>query len=161
MAKPKKEPEAPIRVDPLLSPIEATREQIYQRLRRRLITVDGGALDGRRVVTADAILEVMEQVDLPMPHESAHSADLVSPARTRIGLRCPDCGIVNVAANVLLSVQRTSDDDGVFLKVKSKTKPVSHDCGQMVAEAVIDLPAPVEGQAPAFDAADLEPGGDG
>lgn len=117
---------------------------------QRAQTIEGGPLDGIRVVSLGHVSEAIEAVArFPLAPPDAHTAELTTPFEVVTHARCPRCG---VAAPMYLRVndELRLNEDGQTLRLTAKSKPISHVCGQ--------LPITFEqaaGQEEAFDITDI------
>lgn len=108
----------------------AILDDIVGRAEVEATTIEGGPLDGVKVVSMGKLRDVVVQhlrVDLPPPTDKF--AEVVTPAKVSVSAICPDCRLP-MAIIVNLTPQLTVTNDGAELAVKSKTKARVHVCGQ-------------------------------
>lgn len=134
-----------------------TAEQLSDQLQQALVarlrevsnisdgpegTVFSGNLPGVRIVTARDIAEVFSGT---YDVDYAHTFEAETPARGLVDVVCPDCHEIIPDVSVALKAARSSEDGtSAKVKIKAKTEPQIHVCGQRS----IPRPQPpeVEGQ---------------
>lgn len=119
-----------------LTPSEAVRLVLHERLKGKVQQVEGGPWDGMSVVT-EKDLDVAFGEALPPP--SARGAEVSTPARLVVSVICPRCHVAQQIA-LFVSPKLEIDDERTTLKLVAKAKSMGHTCGQQ------PLPLPVEGQ---------------
>lgn len=115
-----------------------TRGEVVDRTRRaallaRVQDIGYGEWEGVEVVTKKDIAEAFGE---PLPAASDRVAEVIAkvtePARIVVWAMCPRCGLP-VTVGVYLSPVLTVDTHGE-IKIKGKTKAVTHLCGQTVMQ---------------------------
>jgi hypothetical protein len=107
---------------------EQVRDVIGDALKEAVTTVEGGPMDGVRVITEEKLHEVLWQT---LPPASEHSADVRTPARVVVTTYCPQCNEPGSIA-VTLTPELRVDPSGASLRLQGKSKPAPHQCGQTV-----------------------------
>lgn len=110
----------------LRTPRESLREQLRDDLRTMTEVVRGGPWDGRAVVPVESMEEVLGR---PLPPVSENGAEVRTPARVVAYAHCPECGEPS-AIGLTVTAELLVDDDGATVRLKGKSKGVSHVCGQ-------------------------------
>lgn len=97
-------------------------------LEERLIPVEGGPLDGIRVITEGNLAEALAAVEMPPIDE--HAADLATPATVYLSALCHICG-QRAIVDIGLESKTLVDDKRRVLSAKVDAGSVVHICGQM------------------------------
>lgn len=127
-------PEEPEHVAKFTPPREAVVDLLRKRLETRIQVVNGGPMDGVRVV---AVTDLDKAFAEALPPASLFSAEVRTPAWVTVAAVCPRCGI---PAEIGLDVkpELLIDSTGSELRLKGKSKARTHVCDQMtlIAEAI-------------------------
>ena len=129
-----------------MSTVVGTRAQLVAELRVAMQakfdeiadTIEGGPLDGIRVVSAGNFGDVLSVFDVRLPAPSEHEVEVSTPATVHVAAVCPKCDIPN-PITLLVSPELRVDDTGSELRIKARAKARLHVCGQ--------LPLPEEAEA--------------
>lgn len=106
------------------------RDELRRELSERKIDVVGGELDGVPVLTIPALDEAIAAVfDQPVPAAGETRAEVETPATVLVHAFCPKCGVSN-PVNVSLTPELLVEPGIQHLRVKAKSKPRTHVCGQ-------------------------------
>ena len=101
---------------------------LADRLAQRMEVVPDGQFAGMHVITRRGAYEALSE---EFPPVSAQSAELVTPARIYVEATCPQCDIPVSTAGYIKADLHVDYEAGE-VKIKLKTKPVPHLCGQLV-----------------------------
>lgn len=115
-------------------PREAALEAVIERIEERVLTISGGDLDGMGVVTIGNIKEAFRE---PLPPISEYTAEVVTPALVYVAGVCPRCS-ERTNLRIDLGTELRVDPSGSHLRLKGKTKEVTHWCGQRTLDSEVD-----------------------
>ena len=105
---------------------KATLEDIVARGEIAAQTIEGGALDGVKVLSLGTLRNlVTEALTVRLPAPSDKFAEVTTPAKITTSAMCPECGLPTVIT-VDLTPQLTVDDDGAEITVNAKKTKRPH-----------------------------------
>jgi hypothetical protein len=105
---------------------KATLEDIVGRAEIAAQSIEGGPLDGIKVVSLGTLRNlVTEALTVRLPPPSDRFAEVTTPAKITTSALCPECDLPTVIT-VDLTPQLTVDDDGAEITVKAKTAKKPH-----------------------------------
>lgn len=135
----------------------AVVELLSRRLQDSLQDIDetGGEWRGVPVITVPALLAAIAK---PLPPLHGTQAEVATPAYVTIEAACPRCHIPQPML-LIVSVELREDEDGAELRLKGKSKPHEHVCGQ---QRLIEITPDAVGTQPMAldedDESDEQPG---
>jgi len=100
---------------------------LREALEARLQPVEGGPLDGNRILTAGDVEEAIKAAALPPPDE--HAADLAEPAQVNLTAECHFCH-EHVPVGVRLESYAKARANATTVGFLAIGSPVTHVCGQ-------------------------------
>jgi hypothetical protein len=96
-------------------------------------------LDGVPLVSRKDIDEALHAIfSQPIPAPSETTVEVSTPATVIVSALCPRCGIAQLIG-MSVHPELLIDDEGSELRVKAKSKGVSHTCGQLPLTVVADV----------------------
>lgn len=127
------------------NPREAALDKVRDTIEEKKQTVEGGPLDGTEVVTIEDISEAFR---VPLDPPSDYTAEVLTPSVIYVDGVCPNCKEI-AALRMDLTTELRIETSGRHLRLKGKSKEVTHYCGQQRLPDGV-----VEGQT-TFDIADI------
>lgn len=127
------------------NPREAALDKVRDRIEEKKQTIEGGSLDGTEVVTIEDISEAFR---VPLEPVSEYTAEVLTPSVIYVDGVCPNCKEI-AALRMDLTTELRIETSGRHLRLKGKSKEVTHYCGQQRLPDGV-----VEGQT-TFDIADI------
>jgi hypothetical protein len=134
--------EAPPAEAPIADIRSSLRTHVLEDLARRVdeqaVAIEGGPLDGIRVVSMGTFTEIANEIQMtPLPPVDGFTAEVSTPATVLVAAYCPKCG-VPATIPVLIDSELRVDSSGSEVRVKAKAKARLHVCGQLTLDAVAD-----------------------
>lgn len=121
----------PERAHPRIAAVQAIQEAIMESME----VMPSGPQEGLRFVTENSLVDAFMHTPLPPLRE--YVAEVATNGTVYVTAKCPRC---NESAPIRLEigVVLTQDDDGATLKLKGRSKAVTHLCGQMYLDKRVD-----------------------
>ena len=143
------------------NPREAALDVVRDAIEEKKQTIDSGPLEGTEVVSIEDISEAFRT---PLEPVGDFTAEVRTPGLVYVAGVCPACK-ETVNLRIDLTTELRIESSGRHLRLKGKSKEVTHYCGQMAiglgqveGQESFDLDAPAD--PPAIDL-ESEEGGNG
>lgn len=109
----------------------ATLEDIVARCELAATSIEGGELDGIKVVSMGVLRDEMTgSLLVKLAPPSNRFAEVSTPATITVSAICPECDLP-VTLTVKLTPLLTVDDDGAEISIKAKAAKMAHQHGQL------------------------------
>jgi hypothetical protein len=134
--------------DKWTNPREAALDTVRDAIEEKKQTIESGPLEGTEIVTIEDIAEAFR---VPLEPVSDFTSEVRTPGLVYVAGVCPNCKEV-AKLRIDLTTELRIDSSGRHMRLKGKSKEVTHYCGQRTLDLDAEM-AP--GQIGAFDLEDI------